>query len=76
MSLITSSILATAMASPTSTWARSRALLSRNFVRRDTTSSRKARKAPSRSFRVITCGRPPSSATTLAPNEDCSGVKR
>ena len=34
MSLITSSMLATAMARPTRTWARSRALLSRNLVRR------------------------------------------
>ena len=34
ISLITSSILATAIARPTSTWARSRALRSRNFVRR------------------------------------------
>ncbi len=32
---MTSSILATAMARPTRTWARSRALLSRNLVRRD-----------------------------------------
>jgi hypothetical protein len=42
---ITSSMLATAMARPTSTWARSRALPSRNLVRRDTTSSRNATKA-------------------------------
>ena len=34
ISVITSSILATAIARPTSTWARSRALRSRNFVRR------------------------------------------
>ncbi len=76
ISLITSSILATAMARPTSTWARSRALPSRCLVRRDTTSSRKAMKATSMSFSVISSGRPPSSATMLAPNEDCSGVKR
>ena len=76
ISRITSSILATAMARPTRTWARSRALLRRNLVRRATTSSRNATKVVSRSFRFITCGRPPSSATMLAPNEDCSGVKR
>jgi hypothetical protein len=74
ISLITSSILATAMASPTRMWARSRALPSRYFVRRETTSSRKARKDCSRSFRFITSGRPPSSATMLAPKVDCSGV--
>ncbi len=45
--------------------ARSRALLSRNLVRRATTSSRNAMKVLSRSFSVITCGRPLSSATTL-----------
>ncbi len=28
----------------------------------------------SRSFRFITCGRPPSSATMLAPKLVCSGV--
>ena len=44
MSAITSSILATAIARPTNTCARSRALPSRNFVRRPTTSSRKAMK--------------------------------
>jgi len=76
MSLITSSILLTAMASPTSTWARSRALPSRYLVRREITSSRKAMKEVSRSLRFITCGRPPSSATTLAPKVDCSGVYR
>ena len=51
-------------------------LAEQNLVRRDTTSSRKAMKALSRSFSVITSGRPPSSATMLAPNDDCSGVKR
>ena len=52
ISRITSSILATAMARPTRIWARSRALLSRNLVRRDTTSSRNATKAVSRSLSV------------------------
>src|SRR6185295_6354558 len=66
MSLMNSSILATAMARPTSTWARSRALPSKNLVRRETTSSRNAMKAESRSFSVITSGRPPSSATMFA----------
>jgi hypothetical protein len=74
ISLITSSILATAMASPTRTWARSRALPSRYLVRREITSSRKAMKDVSMSLRFITSGRPPSSATTLAPKLDCSGV--
>ncbi len=36
ISLMTSSMLATAMARPTKTWARSRALLSRKRVRRVT----------------------------------------
>ena len=57
-------------------WARSRALPSRNLVRREITSSRNAMNAVSMSLRFITSGRPPSSATMLAPNEVCSGVKR
>ena len=76
MMRITSSICATAMARPTSTWARSRALASRNLVRRVTTSSRKATKAASMSLSFIVSGRPPFSATTLAPNEVCSAEKR
>ena len=76
ISLITSSMLATAMARPTKMWARSRALPSRNLVRRETTTSRNAMNAVSMSLRFITSGRPPSSATMLAPNEVCSGVKR
>ncbi len=73
---ITSSICATAMARPTSVWARSRAFASRNLVRRPTTSSRKATNAWRKSSSVIGCGRPPLSATMLAPNEVCSGEKR
>ena len=47
MMWMTSSILATATARPTSTWPRSRALFSSNLTRRTTTSSRKSRKASS-----------------------------
>ena len=65
-----------AMARPTRMWARSRALPSRNLVRREITFSRNATNAVSMSFNVISSGRPPSSATMLAPNEVCSGVKR
>jgi hypothetical protein len=71
-----SSILATAIARPTRIWARSRALLSRNFVRRVTTCSRKAMNSVRKSFRFIVCGRPASSATMLAGKFVCSGVKR
>ena len=75
MSLMNSSILATAMARPTSTWARSRSLAEQEFGSRETTSSRKAMKAESKSFSVITNGRPPSSATMFALNEDYSGAE-
>ena len=73
ISRMTSSILATAMARPTRIWARSRALLSRKLVRREMTSSRKATKACSMSFRFISSGRPPLSATMLTPKVVCSG---
>ena len=74
MSLITSSMLLTAVAKPTSTCARSRALFRRCLVRREITSSRNATNDCSRSLRFMTCGRPPSSATTLAPKVDCNAV--
>ena len=51
-------------------------MVRRNLVRRETTCSRNATKVASMSFRFITCGRPDSSATMLAPNEVCSAVKR
>src|SRR3984957_13632509 len=53
-----SSIFATAIARPTKIWARSRALLSRNLVRRATTCSRKATNTVKRVFRFTTRGRP------------------
>ncbi|MGY4469651.1 hypothetical protein ACVWWK_005360 [Bradyrhizobium sp. LB9.1b] len=74
MTRIISSILATAIARPTRIWARSRALASRNLVRRVTTRSRKSTKIASRSFRCMIRGRPLSSATMLTPKLVCSGV--
>src|SRR6266446_1223865 len=50
---ITSSMLATAMARPTSTWARSRACLSSYLARRVMTSARKRMKASRSSLRLI-----------------------
>ncbi len=76
MMTITSSMLTTAMARPTSTWPRSRALPSSNLVRRTTTSSRKSTKIVIMSRRFISTGRPRSSASALTPNEDCRAVKR
>ena len=72
ISPITSSMFATAIASPTSTWARSRAFPNSNFDRRVTTSSRKAMKALSISRKFINCGRPPFSASMLAPKDVCN----
>ena len=67
-------IMATAIAKPTKMCARSRALPSRNLVRRVTTRSRKSTKMASRSLRVMIRGRPLSSATMLTPKLVCSGV--
>ena len=52
--------------------ARARALVSRYFVRRVTTSSRKWQNAAIMSRSVICSGRPPFRASMLAPNEDWS----
>ena len=73
---ITSSMLTTAIARPTRVWPRSRALASSNLVRRTTTSSRNATKAPIMSRSVISCGRPWWSASVLTPNEVCRAVNR
>jgi len=71
MSLITSSMLATAIAKPTRTCARSRDLVSRCLIRRVTTSWRKAVKAEIMSFKFKLSGRPPLIASMLAPNVVC-----
>ena len=76
MMWMTSSILATATARPTSTWPRSRALASSNLMRRTTTSSRNSRKASSSWRRPIWIGRPWFRASMLTPNELCIAVKR
>jgi hypothetical protein len=76
MTRITSSMLATAIARPTNTWARVRDFISRCFVRRVTTSSRKAMNACRKSLRFNCSGRPPLSATMFAPNVTCRSVKR
>ena len=68
---MTSSMLATAIARPTRTWARLRDLVSRYLVRRETTSSRNCVNAVSMSRRVICSGRPPFTASMLAPNVVC-----
>ena len=76
MMRMNSSMFTTAMAKPTSTWPRSRALESSKRVRRTTTSSRKSTKAVSMSRRDICRGRPRSSARALTPKEICSAVNR
>ena len=74
MSAMTSSMLASATARPSSTWARSRARRSSKTVRRVTTSRRWRRKASSISRSDISCGWPSSSATMLMPNTVSIGV--
>ena len=64
------------MARPTWIWALSRALLSLNFVRLVTTSSRKSMKAVRKSFKFSITGRPPLSAIILQPKLVWSWVKR
>ena len=71
ISRIMSSMLATATARPTNTWARSRDLASRCLMRRLTTSSRKAVKETIMSRKVSCSGRPPLIASMLAPKLVC-----
>jgi hypothetical protein len=76
ISLMTSSILATAIARPTKICARSRDLFNRNLVRRVTTSSRNAMNACNRSLRFSCSGRPPVKAMLFTLKVLCNCEKR
>ena len=74
ISTITSSMFPSATASPSSSWARARALRSSNSVRRVTTSRRCRMNSPSISLRPKSRGCLSVSATILMPNTVCSCV--
>ena len=71
---MTSSMFASAIANPSSTWPRSRALRSSYTVRRVTTSRRCRRNASSISFKLSSRGCPSTNATMLMPNTVSIGV--
>jgi hypothetical protein len=74
ISAITSSMFASAMASPSRMWPRSRALRRSNTVRRVTTSRRWRMNASMKSLRLSSFGWPSCRATMLMPNTDSIGV--